>query len=193
MVMRRSKNHRMAHSAGPPLDHAVLERAAAKLAELARRQHVRIALIGGFALQKFGSPRFTSDLDTVVSGPLRGLRPGKPLSFGGIRTVLTGKIPVDLILRDDSYALLYEKGLDHAIRIPGCVLPIVPLEYIAAMKLAAHRSKDLMDLEFLIAENKIDLRKTRKIIHEYLGGRYPVDDFDSIVMEIRWKKASGKL
>ena len=70
---------------------------------------------------------------------------------------------------------------------------MVSLEYIAAMKLAAGRSKDLLDLEFLVSSRKLNLGLTRKIIHEYVGGMYAADSFDAIVLEIKWKMHAGKL
>jgi hypothetical protein len=72
-------------------------------------------------------------------------------------------------------------------------LPIVLLEYIAAMKLVAGRTKDIADLEFLISSGKLDLPSAREIIEGYVGGQYAVDSFNAIVMEVEWKMKAGKL
>jgi hypothetical protein len=47
---------------------------------------VRIALLGGFALQQYGSDRLTGDIDIAAPEVLDGLPAGKALTFGGVQT-----------------------------------------------------------------------------------------------------------
>jgi len=173
------------------LDPALLEEAANQIVSYAKRHRVRVALVGGLALQRYGSPRLTGDVDFVASAPLPGVPKLRTLSFGGEGVKAPNGVPVCVIRRADAYRRLYVSALAHVTSLDG--LPIVPLEYIAAMKLAAGRTKDIADLEFLISARKLDLPRTREIIHEYVGGRYAVDSFDAIVMEIEWKRKAGKL
>ena len=68
------------------LDPKQLESAAAEVGALAKQEGVRVALIGGFALQHYGSDRLTGDIDFAADSVLEGLPSGPPLSFGGVQT-----------------------------------------------------------------------------------------------------------
>jgi hypothetical protein len=173
------------------LDPAVLEEAARQVISLAARNHIRVALVGGLALQHYGSHRLTGDVDIVASAPLPGVPKLKTLTFGGEGTRAPNGVPVCVIRRRDAYHRLYRAALTHAVPLHG--FPTVPLEYIAAMKLVAGRSKDMVDLEFMISSGRLNLGRARKIIHAYVGGEFAVDTFNAIVMETEWKKRAGKL
>ena len=165
-----------------------LEQAARELRALSHSQGIRIALVGGYALAQYGSTRLTGDLDVVASGCPRGLPLRDKLSFGGIRTFV-GNVPTDVIQRNDSYAPLYAAALKAArLRRGSSKVAIVPLEYLAAMKLAAHRAKDLLDLDFIMRSGRLNVPTTRRIIGYYVGGTYAVADFDRMLTEAIWKK-----
>lgn len=158
---------------------------------IATPQNIRLALIGGVAMQVYGSDRLTRDADFVASDvPVTGGKE-KPLSFGGIKTEIAG-IPVDFIVRDDDYKDLYDEALNTAIKSNDepKVLVIRP-EYLAATKLAARRDKDELDVKKLIALNVLDLDKTRDIIKRHLG-KFAMDEFDSLVSEVSWKLSRGE-
>lgn len=173
------------------LDPALLEEAANQITSYAKQHHVRVALVGGLALQHYGSPRLTGDVDFVASAPLPGMPRLRDLSFGGEGVEAPNGVPVCIIRRADAYRRLYRSALAHVVMLDG--LPIVLLEYIAAMKLVAGRTKDIADLEFLISSGKLDLPSAREIIEGYVGGQYAVDSFNAIVMEVEWKMKAGKL
>lgn len=172
----------------PLLDLTTLNDAAAEVARIAKRQHVRVAMIGGMAMHMFGSPRLTGDVDVVADGPPpRSMPVERQLTFGGVAVRTSGGVPVDWVLRDDDFAPLYDAALNKAPRVPGFPLRVVEPEYIAAMKMAAGRGKDILDLEFLIADEAIDVVATRKIVKRFLGP-YAAKEFDVMVKEVEWRK-----
>jgi hypothetical protein len=166
----------------------VLDQAASYVLEAAEREGVAAALGGGYALQLYGSPRLTGDVDVVASDEISALPRGKALSFGGYKSEVEG-VPVDVILRDDDFAPLYEEALAGATVVEG--VPLVSPEHLAAMKMVAGRRTDLADLEFLIGDRVIDLPKTRLIVRRHLGP-YAVKELDSFVEETRWRKSKEK-
>jgi hypothetical protein len=179
----------------------LLAEVATILGELASQQKTHVALIGGFALQYFGSPRLTGDVDIIAADPLRSLEPTKALSFGGQKTTVVAPgnasvganvlVPVDVIVRDDEFASLYDDALHHVID-KGAPLLIVEPEYIAAMKLVARRPKDEEDLAFLVTSNVIDLGKAERIIRKHLGGAFAAREFKATVEEAIWRASRSE-
>ncbi len=159
--------------------------------ELAHEQNFTAALAGGVAMQVYGSDRMTNDVDFVLDEmptSVGGLRKVLPLGFGGTRYVTPKGAKVDLIVRNDEYAKLFEDAIANVIATPEGI-PIVSPEHLTAMKLAAGRDKDKLDLEWLLsAEGLVDVRKARGIIYRFMG-RFAQDRFDDIVEEVEIKKA----
>jgi predicted nucleotidyltransferase len=147
---------------------------------------VRFVIIGGFAAQALGSPSLTADLDIVpswdrenltkVADMLRdiaairhGLAPGAPpMPPLDARTLLGGAV-FTLNTRFGRFDLLAnpDPGLDHdallrnAIRIElfGVAALAAGLDDLIAMKRAAGRPKDRVELEILGAlREEIDRR-----------------------------------
>lgn len=170
----------------------VLEQATAELAGLAKQEGVRIALIGGFALQQYGSQRLTGDVDVVAERRIEALPRGPALSFGGEQTQSPNGVPVDMVLRDDDFASLYDDALARAKRRRGLPVPLVGPEHLAAMKMVAGRGRDMTDLEFLITSGALDRKKARKVIREHLGA-YAAKEFERIVEEAEWKASRGRV
>ena len=162
----------------------VLDAAADFVIQAARREGVTVALAGGYALQMHGSPRLTGDVEEVADGAIAALPPGKRLSFGGYKSEAEG-VPVDVIVRADDFALLYQDALVHASLIKG--VPFIRPEYLAAMKLVAGRRTDLADLAFLVGEEVIDLERTRAIVRQHLGP-YAVKELNAFIEETLWRR-----
>src|SRR5262249_13918356 len=115
--------------------------------------------------------------------PIPGLT-GKRLTFGGVGTKVKG-VPVDVIVRDDKYAALYEEAILASRN--GVVTP----PYLAAMKMAAGRPKDESDLIYLISNGQLgDFKATERIIRKHLGP-YAVDSFEGYAFEAAIKRALG--
>lgn len=168
------------------LDPHVLEAAAEEVGQIAAREHVRVALIGGLAMQHYGSPRLTGDVDVVVTRPIEGLTSIGLLTFGGYKAVTSTDVPVDVVLRDDDYAELYSEALNTAVTMEAGPMRIVRPEYLAVMKMEAGRKRDDADLEFLITEAVIDVPKTREVVLRHLG-RYAAREFTALVDETLWR------
>lgn len=159
--------------------------------EAVKKMDIDAVLAGGAAMQIWGSDRLTRDVDFLATAAPTERR-WQPLSLGGVRGVVgRDRIPVDIIVRDDDYAKLYEEAIDRAVRVKGVAVPVVRPEYLAAMKLAAARAKDDEDLRALIRLDAIDLAATREIILRHLG-RFAVDEFNRIVDEVAWRSAREK-
>lgn len=182
---------REAHKALAPL---LLEEAATLIGDVADRRQTKVALVGGFALQYFGSPRLTGGVDVISASPLEELEPTRKLSFGGQKTTIVSRghptvgtnvpVPVDVIVRDDDFAELYQAALDHTVD-NGAPVPIVEPEYIALMKMVARRRKDADDLVFMIAKDVIDIEKTERLVRMHLGA-YAIQDLRAYIREAGW-------
>lgn len=174
------------------LDPALLAEAVKQVSELAKKEGVRVALIGGFALQFYGSDRLTGDIDIAAEERVQALPRGKALSFGGEQTKAPNGVPVDVVLRDDDYASLYDEAIAKASHVKGMPILVVRPEYLAAMKMVAGRGRDSTDLEFLILSGVADVGKTKRVIKKFLG-LYGAEEFERIVDEVAWKASRGRV
>jgi hypothetical protein len=174
------------------LDPAVLSEAATQVTELAANEGVRVALVGGFALQLYGSDRLTGDVDFAAERLLEALAAEKPLTFGGAKVRAPNGVDVDLVVRCDDFASLYEEALERAQPMQGSATRVVQPEYLAAMKMIAGRPRDDADLAFLITSKTIDFDRTRAILRKHLGP-YAVTEFDRVVEEVQWLASKGRL
>lgn len=174
------------------LDPAILDEAVREVAQAAKNENVRIAVIGGYAMQVYGSDRLTGDVDFAADDLIRAFPPGPELSFGGVQTETSSGVPIDLVLRSDVYQPLYQDAIEKAKRVKGIPVLVARAEHLAAMKMAAGRSgKDDADLDFLIVSGVLDVDKARRIIAKYLGV-YGAESFDRIVELARWQRGRGR-
>ena len=172
------------------LDPEEIERGIGEVAQLATAQAVRVALIGGAALQLLGSDRLTKDIDFAADRLIDGLAEQGVLDFGGIKATTSSGVPVELVIRDDKYRALYEAAVDHATRIEGVPVVVVRGEYLIAMKMVAGRPKDDADLEFLIADGGVDLERAKAVVSEHLGP-YAVDELERYCDGVAWRRSRG--
>lgn len=168
---------------------ADVEAAVSEIAEMAAEQGAKIALVGGVAMAAYGSDRLTSDVDVASNLLLVGISHPKRLSFGGVSGRSPSGHPVDIIVRDDAYMLLYEEAIDSSHDV-GLPVPVVLPSYLAALKMAAARPKDEEDLRSLIRMG-LDRPSARLVIKRYLG-EYAAREFDSICDEIDWQSSREK-
>ena len=169
------------------LDPRAIEEAIAEIAEMSRRSQTDVVLVGGVAMEIYGSDRMTKDVDFAARAYPPDLPIVKSLSFGGFAAQTRAGHPVDVIVRSDEYAPLYAEAIDHAVDA-GLPIPVVSPEYLAALKMAAGRYKDEIDLKTLIQLDVIDRPKTRAIIKSHLG-EYAARSFDSLCDEVAWLKS----
>lgn len=157
----------------------------------------RIALIGGAALNFYGSDRFTKDVDFIANNTIPAddaddLRRISGLSFGGSRYMAPDQVPVDVIVRDDHGAALYEEALDCAEPTDEGFLIVTP-EYLAAMKYEAMRGKDEIDLLWMLAQKGlVNAKKAEAIIREHCGGQRAAKEFRMLAKEATWREEEGE-
>lgn len=162
-----------------------IEAAIREVEVAAKTYGIRVALVGGLAMQVYGSDRLTLDVDFAADG-VYPLEKSRPLSFGGVQGYATNGVKVDLIVRGDDYADLYQTALEAATFDSDIGSRVVLVEYLAAMKVAAARPKDDADLAYLITEGALDTVRTREIIKRFLGV-YAAHEFDNTVRIARWE------
>lgn len=164
----------------------------AEVLHLAREEGVEVVLVGGLAMQLYGSDRLTGDLDFAAEAPLDALAPIRELTFGGVQTTTPSGVPVDFIVRDDDYRQLYREAMNVSPVAAAFGVRVVPPNYLVAMKMAAGRDKDTLDLKFLLAQDGlVDAAATRAIVRRHLGP-YAAQEFDRIADEVAWEKQRGR-
>lgn len=152
----------------------------------AQNDNFTFALIGGVAMQVYGSDRFTTDVDVIADGDEIQLPVVRPIKFGGHRFKFHD-IPIDVIVRSDEYADLYRDALTGALELSTGVL-VVSADHLAAIKFAAGRAKDREDVHWLLANNKLDIAHTKNLIYRFMG-RFGVDEFEKFLDEADVRRA----
>jgi hypothetical protein len=175
----------------PLLSPEKLRQAVREVASLTAKLPEKPVLIGGLAMQMYGSDRLTGDIDFASTRPLPPILPrGKSLSFGGTQTTAPNGVPIDWVVRDDDFAGLYESAIDHAQRVAGVPVLVATPEYLVAMKLVAGRRRDVDDIEHLVLSEAVNVTVARRVIREMLGA-YAAREFDGLVEEMRWRASRG--
>ena len=140
--------------------------AAAESGKIAVDENIEWALVGGLAMNLYGSPRLTKELDIIASNTV-SLKANALLTFGGnnyIVEVGKYKVAVDWIVRNDGYAKYYRAALAEAVVFPNKMRLISP-EWLVILKLFAGRQKDYDDAVFLLKEKDLVNRpKIKEII-----------------------------
>lgn len=171
---------------------------------LARRVHreakelgITSALAGGLAMNLYGSPRLTKDVDFIsedlLNEPVQGLIPVREISFGGNVYTTNEGIPIDWIVRVDHYRFLYAEALQEAREESG-MIPVVSIEHLAAIKLAASvkNPKHYEDLLFLLAHPDVDLQVVKNLVFKHLGGAFAVEQLEASIDEAVWRREKSE-
>lgn len=119
--------------------------------------------IGGLSLQRWGEPRYTSDVDltvacrfgdeeSVISAIAAAIPPrlSDAIEFARTRRVYLGKlgnIPIDASLGGTDFEARMIDGASLFEFLPGVPLRTCPAEYLVAMKTIAGRGQDWVDIE----------------------------------------------
>ncbi|MBI2373052.1 MAG: nucleotidyl transferase AbiEii/AbiGii toxin family protein [Deltaproteobacteria bacterium] len=141
-----------------------------------------MALIGGVALAFHGIERYTKDVDLAVTVPTSSrvsseLADWDPrvLSIGGVSIATPSGTRVDLIDRRVEFRALYEETIEDARKrggkaiVGGHELPVASLAYLVALKMAADRPKDEVDLTSILARPELDYPEAREIVVRHVG------------------------
>ena len=127
---------------------------------VANENNIAIALAGGIAMHIYGFTRATTDVDMLAQAvlPLKSL---SELSFGGENyqvTVSERVVSVDVIVRNDELAKIYQTALNQA-KETDIGIKIISPEWLVVMKYFSARAKDKIDLIWLLQEEGLVDRK----------------------------------
>ncbi len=135
------------------------------------REQIAWALAGGVAMHLYGYARATQNVD-LLAERLPALASSHRLSFGGESyTVTVGDktVPVDVIVRDDFFRSFYEAALRDAFTSEDGWRVLTP-EWLAILKYQAGRSKDQLDLLWLLSRpSLVDRSLMTEHLTEILG------------------------
>lgn len=133
--------------------------------KIAGENNIDWALVGGLAMNLYGSDRLTKDIDIISSRRLP-ISPNKiagPLRQGGERYVIQTKnrtANVDWIIRNDGFKKMFQEALAESVEISGT--PVITPEWLVILKFIAGRFKDQEDAVFLLSRKGMVNRKTIK-------------------------------
>ena len=149
-----------------------------------------VAIAGGLAMQFYGSPRLTNDVD-LIAGSAYGLGWKEKLSFGGVRGRASNGVEVDVIVRDDEWADLYTGALVSAVALEEAPIHVVPAEFMVILKMIPQRDKDQTDLIYLLQMSELDYAECERAVREHLG-KFGVSELRSYRKQAEWLKAKGQ-
>jgi hypothetical protein len=172
-------------------------KAAELVSQIADENNIAIALAGGIAMHIYGFTRATTDVDMVAQAILP-LEVKRPIDFGGegydVR-VDERNVPVDVIVRDDKLAKIYQAALAHA-KTTDLGIKIVSPEWLVVMKHFSSRAKDKIDLTWLLQEEGlVDRKRIESNLIEAIGedaAYYVVADLESDYTYADFLKAREK-
>lgn len=146
-------------------------RAAEVVAKVAKEHDISIALAGGIAMHIYGFTRATTDVDMLAQTVLPLECQGE-LSFGGKSytvKVAERAVSVDVIVRNDELAKIYETALSQANET-DIGLKIISPEWLVVMKFFSARAKDKIDLIWLLQEEGlVDRSLIESNLHDAVG------------------------
>lgn len=164
---------------------------------ICERAGVSAALVGGVAMQLYGSPRLTKDVDLALNDDTDDISPLEELrriSFGGKACLTPDRVRVKLIVRNDEYRELYRSAVVAAGRIMDTDgdFTVVSPEHLAAMKFATQDEGHILDLKWLLNQpDLVNVQETKKIVYKLVGGKFAVECFEGILDQVelaRWKR-----
>ncbi|MDZ4344477.1 MAG: nucleotidyl transferase AbiEii/AbiGii toxin family protein [Candidatus Binatia bacterium] len=149
-------------------------------------ENISCLIIGGVAASLLGRPRFTRDVDVLVSleetrwetfikaGDRFGFVPriDDPVDFAHrsrvflIRHKPTG-VDIDIAVAGLTFE---EESIEQAIwrKVGKLSLPLPTPENLIIMKAIAHRPQDMMDIKALVEANpKLNVRRIRRYVQEF--------------------------
>jgi len=138
------------------------------ITKLAEENNIDWALVGGLAMNLYGSDRLTKDIDVIADKllPMSEKQIVGRLKQGGERfnTETDEKIvTVDWIIRNDEFKPLFNEALKAAVKIND--VPVLTPEWLVILKFIDGRFKDQEDAVFLLSRNGL---VNRNLIKEHI-------------------------
>lgn len=128
-------------------------------------------LIGGVAMEFYGSDRLTKDVDFAAARelPENDTIPWTgSLSFGGA-IYKPEDVEIDWVVRADEYQDLYQAAVDARAQTDLGIDIVLP-EYLVIMKIVAGRGKDHQDALFLLRQpNLVDRGDVERLLRRIFG------------------------
>ena len=174
-------------------------------------ENISCLIIGGIAASLLGRPRFTRDVDVLISleeaqwekfikaGARFGFVPriDNPVAFAHRSRVFliqhrpTG-VDVDIVVA----GLPFEEESIAQTRwrkVGKLSLPLPTPENLIIMKAIAHRPQDLVDIEALVEANpKLDVRKIRRYVQEFSAALDMPDISNDLDELLRGTRSRGR-
>lgn len=136
------------------------------LLKLFTRHKVRYLIVGGYAVMKYSEPRFTKDLDLLVStkpenaqaiylalhefgAPLKGLKPEDFMADGHFYQMGQPPMRVDIMMSIPGVDFDKAWPRRETVEINGLTMDFIGKEDLMCAKKASGRPQDLLDLENL--------------------------------------------
>ena len=193
----------------PSTSNPHLSNALQSLVEWLSGQKIPYVLIGGVAVSLLAKPRFTQDVDVAVSfdvdrleeliasAAAYGLTPRRQdaVAFARRNRVLLLRHDATAISVDMSFiAMPFEEEMiasAQVAEIGGLQLRLPRPEDLIIMKTVAHRSQDMVDVEYLIETcPTIDMTRVQQRLSEFaevLEAPDLLDDFRALLARLRRK------
>jgi hypothetical protein len=164
----------------------VLGAAAREILEWLRKSRLRGCIIGGLAVQRWGEPRFTQDVDVTVIAEIGDeehvidtlLAHFQPRRADAHRFALrhrvlllraSNAVPIDVALGATPFEIETVRRASSYEIEPGCRVRTCSAEDLVIHKAVAGRPRDLSDIEgvLLRQHGKLDLRRVRRWLGEF--------------------------
>lgn len=138
------------------------------ISKLAKEYNIDWALVGGLAMNLYGSDRLTKDIDIIANKllPVAESQIVGKLKQGGERfKTETDKntVSVDWIIRNDVFRQMFNQALVEAVKIDD--VPVLTPEWLVILKFIAGRFKDQEDAVFLLSRKNL---VNRNLIKEHI-------------------------
>jgi hypothetical protein len=145
------------------------------ISKIAEENGIDWALVGGLAMNLYGSDRLTKDIDMISTKrlPMPKEKIVGQLKQGGERyKAETDKktVSIDWIIRNDEFKALFQDALSEAVLIGE--IPVLKPEWLVILKFIAGRFKDQEDAVYLLSKKGLVNRefiKEKIVKHFGLG------------------------
>ncbi|MEO6726986.1 MAG: hypothetical protein ABIU20_05910 [Blastocatellia bacterium] len=145
--------------------------AARRISRQAKEEGIDCALTGGIGMHVYGYSRATEDGDLLASNTLE-LPSEQKLSFGGesyLVQIGQRTITVTVTVRNDDFRGFYEAALSDAQTMRDGLRIVTP-EWLVILKYLSQRSKDQLDLFWLLKESGlVDRDRVARLIEQIIG------------------------